>query len=203
MFTSRTDFFHIPCLPIFLGVLQQHLNNKSWGCKVWHRALAFACIKPRPEVAPVMSTRFPRMLTSSSSPKGGVLAACQATSEGLESRSPPATLTASRKGWQTSQVSNLNRLWNASVISCLWWARGCYGSNQEGHTPWNSSNLMTSYLFQTVSQSLRLAHAAENGFGCGHAIGWRFGRCHHGNTNETLVTDASFCQLRRALFCTF
>ena len=53
---------------------------------------------------------------------------------------------------------------------------------------------MTSYLFQTVSQSLRLAHAAENGFGRGHAIGWRFGRCHHGNTNEMLVTDASFYQ---------
>jgi hypothetical protein len=47
--------------------------------------------------------------------------------------------------------------------------------------------LTSDLLKKTVSQSLGLAHAAENGFGRGHAIGRRFGRCHHGSTNETLL----------------
>ena len=67
-----------------------------------------------------------------------------------------------------------------------------------------TQDLLTNHLLKTVSQSLGLAHAAENGFGCGHAIGRRFGRCHHGSTNETLlVTDASFYQTEAGLPCTF
>lgn len=80
----------VPCIYIYItyipnqeNMANQHPINKMTQISQTFSDAASACHWPSPDVAPVIITRFPRISTSTSSPKPAVVVACHATSEAV------------------------------------------------------------------------------------------------------------------------
>lgn len=76
-------YIYITYIPNQENMANQHPINKMTQISQTFSDAASACHWPSPDVAPVIITRFPRISTSTSSPKPAVVVACHATSEAV------------------------------------------------------------------------------------------------------------------------